>query len=154
MRFRPDRAAITAILIVVLDQATKILAFGRIEPGDSVNFLPAISFDRVENTGIAFGAFSERPGIVYGLMGAALSVLLWFYFHHRHRAGLWLATGLLLGGAIGNALDRIRLGYVRDFISLPHFPSFNIADIAITLGVVILVLTFEQSHDEADEDAE
>lgn len=146
MRFSPDRALVTAILVLLADQASKWLAVEGIQPGETFNVLPGVSFNRVENTGIAFGTFAGRPGVVFALMGAALCVLLWFYFRHRHRPGLWLATGLLLGGALGNALDRIRLGHVRDFISLPHFPSFNVADVAITLGVVILALTIEQNQ--------
>ena len=85
--------------------------------------------------------------------GVALAVLTWFYLKHRGRPGLWLATGLLLGGAIGNAIDRITLGYVRAFIELPRFPSFNIADVAITLGVIVLVLTVEQVRPEESDDA-
>lgn len=153
MRWRPDRALATALAVLVLDQWTKWLAFSSIAPGETVNFLPGVSFGRTMNDGIAFGAFSGRPWLVYSLMAIALGVLLWFYFRHRKRGGLWLATGLLLGGAIGNAIDRIWLGYVRDFIELPRFPSFNIADIAITLGVVLLVLTIEQAEEgDADPD--
>lgn len=146
MRFRPDRALVTAVVIVALDQWTKWVAFGSLDPGDSVSVFPAVSFGQTRNEGIAFGAFAGRPEVVLGLMCLALLVLLVFYVRHRHRPGLWLATGLLLGGAIGNAIDRLALGYVRDFIELPHFPSFNVADIAITLGVVALVLTAEQNQ--------
>lgn len=151
MRWRPDRALLTAAIVVGLDQWTKWLAFKQISPGESIDVLPGVSLGHTENEGIAFGVFAGRPWIVFSLMGIALAVLLWFYFRHRGRAGLWLATGLLLGGAVGNAIDRISLGYVRDFIELPSFPSFNVADIAITFGVIVLVLTFEQNEpDDAD----
>lgn len=150
MRWRPDRALLTALAVVILDQWTKWLAFNSISPGETVNVLPGVSFGHTENQGIAFGAFAGRPWIVFSLVAVALSVLIWFYWRHRGRAGLWLATGLLLGGAIGNALDRVRLGYVRDFIEFPNFPSFNVADVAITFGVVILVLTVERSDDQDD----
>lgn len=139
-----SRVLITAIAVVVLDQWSKWLAFSRITPGESINVLPGISFGHTENEGVAFGLFAGRPLLVYLLMAVATVVLIGFYLRHRDRPGLWLATGLLLGGAIGNALDRIRSGYVRDFIELPNFPSFNIADIAITFGVLILVLTIEK----------
>lgn len=151
MRWRPDRALLTAAVVLLVDQWSKWIAFKQLAPGDQVNVLPGVSFGHTENNGIAFGVFAGRPVIVYSLMAVALCVLLWFYVKHRGRAGLWLATGLLLGGALGNALDRIRLGYVRDFIELPHFPSFNIADMAITFGVILLVMTIEKG-DEVDED--
>lgn len=146
MRWRPDRAILTAIAVVIVDQWTKWLAFKQLAPGDSVNVFPGVNLGHTENEGIAFGVFAGRPWIVFSLMAIALATLVWFYVRHRNRPGLWLATGLLLGGAIGNAIDRISLGYVRDFIELPHFPSFNVADVAITFGVIVLVLTVEQNQ--------
>jgi signal peptidase II len=146
MRWRPDRALITAAIVVILDQWTKWLAFKGLTPGESDSILPGISLGQTRNEGIAFGVFAGRPWIVFSLMAIALGVLVWFYAHNRGRPGLWLATGLLLGGAIGNAIDRISLGYVRDFINFPHFPTFNVADMAITFGVIVLVLTVEQTQ--------
>lgn len=154
MNFRLDRALLTAIVVLVLDQWSKWLAFKEILPGEQIDVLPGLQFGHTENNGIAFGAFAGKPYVVYSLMAIALCVLLWFYLHHRNRPGLWLATGLLLGGAVGNALDRIRLGYVRDFIELPHFPSFNVADMAITFGVIILVMTIERDQGEEPDAAE
>lgn len=153
MSWRPDRALLTALAVIILDQWTKWLAFGQLTPGDSDSILPGVSLGQTRNDGIAFGVFAGRPWIVFSLMAVALVVLLWFYVRHRGRPGLWLATGLLLGGAIGNAIDRVSLGYVRDFIEFPHFPSFNVADMAITFGVIVLVLTVEQNqHEESDDE--
>lgn len=154
MRWRPDRALLTAAAVVAIDQWTKWLAFSRLTPGESESVVPGVSLGQTRNEGIAFGFFAGRPWLVFSLMGVALAVLIWFYLRHRGRPGLWLATGLLLGGAIGNAIDRISLGYVRDFIELPHFPSFNIADVAITFGVIILVLTVEPSAPEEEGEEE
>lgn len=148
MHWRPDRALLTAMVVVALDQAAKWFAFRELGAGDSVNVLPGLKFGHVENPGIAFGFFAGKPVLVFTLTSIALVTLIWFYLRHRKRPGLWLATGLLLGGAIGNAIDRIWLGYVRDFIELPRFPSFNTADIAITLGVIVLALTIEPSQEE------
>jgi len=145
-----DRAAVTAFVVVIVDQLTKSWAFNATTPGDDLDVLPGVSIGQTRNKGIAFGFFSGRPWIVFGLMVIALSVLVWFYARHRSRPVLWLATGLLLGGAIGNAIDRISLGYVRDFINFPSFPSFNVADIAITAGVAILVLTAERGDREEE----
>lgn len=152
MSWRPDRALLTALVVIILDQWTKWLAFDRLSPASSESILPGVSLGQTRNEGIAFGVFAGKPWIVFSLMAIALAVLLWFYVRHRKRPGLWLATGLLLGGAIGNAIDRISLGYVRDFIEFPHFPSFNIADVAITFGVIVLVLTVEQNQPEEGDD--
>lgn len=149
-RVRADRAALTAIAVIVLDQLAKWLAFSATDSGDALNVIPGLTISQTRNTGIAFGFFSGRPWLVLGLMAAALAVLLWFYAGHRTRPVLWLATGLLMGGALGNAIDRIALGYVRDFVNLPNFPSFNLADAAITCGVIVLVLAAE-SKDETSE---
>lgn len=151
MRWRPDRALLTAVVVIAIDELTQRLAFSRLTPGDSVSVLPGVSFGQTRNEGIAFGMFAGRPWLVFGLMSVALAVLIGFYLRHRGRPGLWFATGLLLGGALSNAIDRIWLGYVRDFIELPRFPSFNVADIAITFGVIILVLTVERYPPEQEE---
>lgn len=148
---RPDRALSTAALTLAADQLTKQIVFANVAPGEEVNVLPGVTLTHTENTGIAFGMFAGRPWIVFSLMLLALAVLCWFYLRHRSRGGLWLATGLLLGGALGNALDRVLLGHVRDFITLPHFPSFNLADAAITVGVVVLALTIEPAQQPARE---
>ncbi|MBI4898830.1 MAG: signal peptidase II [Actinobacteria bacterium] len=142
------RAAATAVIVTVLDQATKWAVFHFVNAGDEVNVFIGVSFSQTRNEGIAFGLFSGRPWLVLGLVAAALSVLVWFFARHRDRPGLWLATGLLLGGAFGNAIDRLTIGYVRDFVNLPGWPSFNVADIAITCGVIVLVLTAEHKHSE------
>ena len=142
---RVDKAALTAVVVIALDQWTKWLAFETISPGETVNVMPLVSFGRTENEGIAFGLLAEKPVLVFALMGIALAILLFFYVRNRARPGLWLATGMLLGGAIGNAIDRVTLGYVRDFIELPAFPSFNIADVAITFGVILLVIAVEMN---------
>lgn len=151
MRWRPDLALLTAAAVVALDQWAKWLAFSQLTPGESKSVFPGVSFGLTRNEGIAFGFFAGKPWLVFSLMSIALAVLIWFYVRHRGRPGLWLATGLLLGGAIGNAIDRIWLGYVRDYIELPNFPSFNSADIAITFGVIILVLTVEKYPPEPEE---
>jgi signal peptidase II len=74
---------------------------------------------------------------------AALSVLLFYFATHPNRRGLWVPTGLLVGGALGNLIDRLANGAVTDFIKLPHWPAFNLADTAITLGVLALVYVLE-----------
>lgn len=147
-RIRADRAALVAVLTIAIDQLTKWLAFSSTQAGSEAHVIPGLTISQTRNEGIAFGYFAGRPYLVLGLMAAALAVLLWFYVGHRSRPVLWLATGLLLGGALGNAIDRVALGYVRDFFNLPGWPSFNLADTAITIGVAMLVLAAEHGSDE------
>jgi signal peptidase II len=74
----------------------------------------------------------------------ALGALLAFFLTHLRRRLVWLPTGLLLGGAAGNLIDRLREGAVTDFIKLPHWPAFNLADTCITIGVLVLVYVLER----------
>lgn len=146
-----DRAAITTAAVLLADQLTKWLAFELVEPGEEKYVIPGIALSQTRNEGIAFGLFAGRQWLVLLLMGVALAMLLVFYVRQRSRPVVWLATGMLMGGAIGNAFDRIWLGYVRDFLDPPAWPAFNIADVAITLGVVVLVFAVERNavHDAA-----
>ncbi len=70
--------------------------------------------------------------------------LIAFFITHIHRRLVWLPTGLLIGGAAGNLIDRIRLGAVTDFIKFPHWPAFNVADICVTVGVISLIYVLER----------
>lgn len=148
------RTALTTVAVCALDQLTKWVAFAAVAEGDERGVVFGFSLGQTRNKGIAFGFFSERPVLVLALMAAALAVLIWFSARHSDRPALWLATGLLLGGALGNAIDRVTLGYVRDFISFPGWPSFNLADVAISAGVVVLVLAIERRENHAPEDAD
>ena len=76
----------------------------------------------------------------------ALGALVAFFFTHLHKPLVWLPTGLLLGGAAGNLIDRIRSGAVTDFIKFPHWPAFNVADICVTLGVLSLIYVLERGE--------
>lgn len=136
-------AAAVAALVLALDQATKALVRGSIAPGERNEVLGPLSFVNVHNRGVAFGLLSSGGAIVMVVVLAALALLLVYFARHAERPLLWLPTGLVLGGAIGNLVDRIHQGYVTDFINLPRWPAFNIADIAITLGVVALVIVLE-----------
>ena len=78
------------------------------------------------------------------VIAVALVALVTFLMMRPARRLLWLPTGLLVGGAVGNLIDRVALGSVIDFIKLPHWPAFNIADMSITFGVIILVFVIER----------
>jgi signal peptidase II len=137
------RTALVLVAVVILDQVTKALVRHGIDEGASNSVFPAVSLVHVRNKGVAFGFFSGGGWIVPAITGIALAALVTYFVLHPERSGLWLATGLLLGGAIGNVIDRIRDGAVTDFIKLPHWDAFNVADMAITFGVLTLLWVLE-----------
>jgi signal peptidase II len=103
----------------------------------------------VHNSGVAFGAFAGGGLIVVALVTVALAALLFYFVTHLDKRLIWLPTGMLLGGSIGNIIDRIRDGWVTDFVKLPAWPAFNVADVSITFGVLVLLWVIEQQ--DADE---
>ena len=137
------RAALVAVGVVATDQAVKALVRSRIERGDAVDLILGLQLVNVRNRGIAFGLFSDGGVLLVLFAVAALVALLVFFARHRDRPLVWLPTGLLIGGATGNLIDRTREGGVTDFIDLPWWPAFNVADIAITFGVLSLLYVLE-----------
>lgn len=142
-RGRWAAAAAVVALVLALDQGTKALVRSSIVPGQQNDVLGPLSFVNVHNRGVAFGFLSGGGALVLVVVLAALALLLVYFARHADRPLLWAPTGLVLGGALGNLIDRIHQGYVTDFIRFPHWPAFNVADIAITCGVVALVLVLE-----------
>ena len=137
-------AGLVVVLVLLLDQGTKALVRGSIAAGgEQRDVLGPLSFVNVHNRGVAFGFLGGGGAIVLVVTFAALSLLVVYFARHAERRLLWLPTGLVLGGALGNLVDRIRQGYVTDFIHFPHWPAFNVADICISGGVVALVLVLE-----------
>ena len=134
------RAGLTMLLAVGADQLTKALVRGSIEPTETVSFLPGIDLVRVANDGVAFGLFDGASSGLLVLIGVVFTAGLAAFLLHEAdaRPGIWLPVGLLAGGAIGNLLDRLREGYVTDFIDPPAWPAFNLADVEITVGVILM----------------
>jgi signal peptidase II len=142
------RAGLVALGVLVADQVTKALVRGGVERGERHDLLPLLDLVHVRNDGIAFGVLGgSNTWLVVVAVTAALVGLLAVFAAHADRPGVWLPTGLLLGGALGNVIDRARDGAVTDFLKLPHWPAFNLADVAITAGVVTLVLVLDASRD-------
>jgi signal peptidase II len=138
------RAGLVLLVVVVADQLSKHAIRHGIAPGEERKVLPGLEFVNTRNHGVAFGL---SPGSHIGVtlvIGFALLALLVYFARHATRALMWLPTGMLLGGALGNILDRMRDGSVTDFIKLPlGWPPFNLADTSITLGVLLLFLALE-----------
>ncbi len=127
--------------MVAVDWLSKRAVESSIAPGEERRFLPGVQLVDTRNHGIAFGLLpGARVWVTVALALAVVAVLVFFV----RRAGqglIWLPTGLLIGGAIGNIADRVRDGSVTDFVKVPlGWPPFNLADVAITVGVVLLAL--------------
>jgi signal peptidase II len=138
------RAALVAIAVIAVDQVTKAIVRGEIDPFEQIEVLPGVKLIHTENTGVAFSVLSGGGPLVVIVALLALAALLAFFLTHMTKPLVWLPTGLLLGGAAGNLIDRVAQGGVTDFIKLPHWPAFNVADIAVTFGVIVLVLVLEK----------
>jgi signal peptidase II len=136
--------ALVAVAVVVADQISKAIVRSQISRIEEVDLVLGIKLIHTRNTGVAFSLFSGGGPLIVIIAIVALAALLGFFLTHLHRPLVWLPTGLFLGGAAGNLIDRIRLGAVTDFVKIPHWPAFNVADICITLGVLTLVWVFER----------
>ncbi len=142
------RTALTLAVVVALDQITKKLARDGIRPGEQDPIFPALKLVNVRNEGVAFGIDAGGKTLVIALIALALLALVLYFARHSAKPLIWLPTGLLLGGALGNIIDRIRDGAVTDFLKIPAWPAFNIADVAITFGVLALLYVLEGKKDE------
>lgn len=138
-----------AAIIVGLDQYTKTVAYNILLGQRPVVILPVFQFGLALNEGAAFGFLSSAGGwqrTFFIALAGVFSVVLLFWIWREHQRNTWLSIGLalVLGGAIGNMIDRIIQGFVIDFLVLHYetwyFPAFNIADVAITIGAIMLIL--------------
>jgi signal peptidase II len=135
---------LVTLVVVAVDQLAKRAVEHSIDPGETKRLLPGIQLVNTRNRGVAFGFLPGSHVGVTILIGVALLVLLVYFARHARRPLIWLPTGMLLGGAIGNIIDRLRSDSVTDFIKLPlGWPPFNLADASITVGILILLLVIE-----------
>ena len=156
------------LLIVALDQYTKHLVQTNLRLFEAVQPIPALShifnFTFVKNTGAAFGIF-PNGSTLFALIAVVVAVAIAVYFRHipNHEWLIKISLSMQLGGAVGNLLDRLRLGYVVDFMDFHMWPVFNFADTFIVVGVMLLayrlllypesfVLEEEEAQAEAAED--
>ena len=144
------RAVAVAVLVLVADQASKAIVRGSIGRGESVDLVLGINLVNTRNSGVAFGFFSGGGAIVAIVAALALVALLVFFGTHLTRPLVWLPTGLLIGGAVGNLIDRVAEGAVTDFVDVSIWPAFNVADAAITIGVLSLLYVLEGPPSRAD----
>jgi len=129
-------------LVVVLDQAAKALVEANLLPGEEVDVLGPLSIALSHNSGVAFGLASGGGTGLVLLVGLALAVVAYLFAQNPTRWGMWAAAGLLAGGALGNLADRIRADAVTDYIQVGAWPAFNLADVAVTAGVLLLAASY------------
>ena len=144
------RGLATAIAVVVLDQLSKagVLGFftGHL-PGQQQQITPFFNIVLIHNRGMSFGLFNYSGGfnaLLFSLVAAVIVTVLIYWLSRVESSALALAIGLIIGGAVGNVIDRIRLGAVVDFLDFHigtwHWPAFNVADSAICIGVAVMLL--------------
>lgn len=141
MSLKLYKTSISIFLILLIDQITKYLAIKFLSPDGVVKLLPFLNLVYVENTGTAFGMFKFLGSGFFIIIALVVTgFLVYMYFKDTQN---WFIYSLIIAGALGNIIDRLIYGYVIDFIDLHlknlHWPAFNVADSAISIGIVLFV---------------
>ena len=144
------RALVICGLVVVADQAAKAAVVAGLGSHQTADLPLGFQLARVSNHGVAFGFLGGGGALVVAVTVAALVFVCAWFARDPLRPWLWLAVGLIAGGAFGNLADRVRDGAVTDFLDPPVWPAFNLADVAITVGAVALVLIALESEREPE----
>jgi signal peptidase II len=132
------------LLVILADQLTKTWVRGSLDRGQSLFDIGFFQITHVQNSGAAFGIFSDHtlPLIFVSFFGIIAILFLVFIIHRQYSFldNIWVMTavGLALGGMLGNQIDRLRLGYVTDFLDFKVWPAFNVSDASLIVGVIIL----------------
>lgn len=133
--------ALIALGVVALDQIVKVIVRANIAPGEVIDVVPGADLVHTTNTGIAFSLFSGSTGVIAVLTLVAIAVIALVLVAYAGEHPLVpIGGGLLLGGAIGNLIDRASRGGVTDYIAIGGWPPFNVADIGVTVGAILLVV--------------
>ena len=135
-------AGALAGLVLVLDQAAKAVVESELVLGEDVDVLGPVELTLSHNAGIAFGLAGGGGALLVALTGLAVLAIGFVFSREPTRPWMWVAVGLLAGGALGNLVDRIRTGVVTDYIQVGSWPAFNLADVAVTVGVVLFALSY------------
>jgi signal peptidase II len=129
-------------LVVVLDQAAKAAIEAHLVPGQDVEVLGPLELTLSHNSGVAFGLASGGGARLILVTSLALAIVAYVFARNPTRPGMWVAAGLLAGGALGNLADRVRADAVTDYIQIGSWPAFNLADVAVTAGVLLLAFSY------------
>src|SRR3954447_3536819 len=143
-------AGVVCGLVFLADQGAKAAVEAHLVPGQYEEVLGPLELTLSHNRGVAFG-LAGGAGVKLVLTTAlALAVIGFLFSRNPQRPGMWLAVGLVAGGAIGNLADRIRADAVTDFIAVGSWPPFNLADVSITLGVLLLVFLYLRDAEQGE----
>lgn len=129
-------------LVLAVDQVAKAMVEANLVLGEYVEVLGPLELTLSHNRGVAFGLAGGAGLGLVAVTLAALGLIVYLFARDPARRGMWLATGLVAGGALGNLTDRIFAGEVTDYIAVGSWPPFNVADVAISCGVLLLVLIY------------
>jgi signal peptidase II len=146
-------AGVLAALVFLVDQVAKKAIEDNLVPGQYVEVLGPLELTLSHNRGVAFGLAGGAGIGLIAVTLAALGLVVYLFARDPARRGMWVATGLVAGGALGNLADRVFAGEVTDYIAVGSWPPFNVADIAITCGVALLALIYVREA-EAESKAE
>lgn len=141
-----------SVLTLFIDQITKIIISIYLKSEETLTLIPHFfSLHFMENYGAAWSILNDKVELLIGISFIALFILVRYMYNFKENKRNNIAFGLLLGGIFGNLIDRIFLGYVRDFLSFKiinyQYPVFNLADTAIVLGVLLLVIAIVKGED-------
>lgn len=135
-----------SVLVILVDQITKQLIVRNLDWYETIPLIPHLNLVHMKNTGAAFSMMASAPPAFFVLLGTAVSagILWWLRRNPRGQTLLATALSLIMGGALGNVIDRVARGHVVDFVDFYvgswHFAAFNVADMAISLGTGLLLL--------------
>ena len=135
-------AGALAGIVVVLDQAAKSVVETNLVPGEDVDVIGPVGLTLSHNSGVAFGLAAGGGTRLVLVTAFALGVVAYLFSRDPTRPGMWAAAGLLAGGAMGNLADRIRVDAVTDYVAIGSWPAFNLADMAVTAGVLLLAFAY------------
>lgn len=128
-------------LVVAVDQVGKAIVESNLYPGEHVDVVGPIGLTLAHNSGVAFGIAGDGGGLLVAFALGSLAFIGWLFSRDPTRPWMWVAVGLLAGGALGNLADRIRADAVTDYVDIFSWPPFNLADVSITVGVLLLALS-------------
>lgn len=129
-------------VVVAADQAAKATIEAHLVPGEEVEVVGPLSLTLSHNRGVAFGLAGGAGIRLVVVTVVALAVVGFLFVREPRRPGMWVAVGLLAGGALGNLADRVRADAVTDFVAVGSWPPFNLADVAITVGVLLMAYLY------------
>ena len=158
MRKAPARLFFLILFLLSADQLSKYLVRKWIDAHESIDLLPFLSLENIKNSGIAFGMLQGHTGLVIFTSSAIVLLLIVTALAIMHDSRFLWPLAFLVGGSVGNLIDRFAFGQVTDFLRLPHWPAFNLADVFIITGVAMLLRVFmlepEKNEEEKEEEGD